>query len=370
MVSPRRIKKLTSDEIKNALPYLMFLKRKRCGKIKGRGCADGRGQREFISKEEASSPTASLYAIILTSLIDAIEERCVATTDIPGAFLQTDMPDDEPPVYIKFTGSMVTLLERIDHKTYSRCIHTTRKGKKILYAKANKAIYGTLKAALLFWKKLKGQLEEWGFVQNEYDPCTMNKVIDGKQATIVWHVDDLKISHVSEEVVNNILEKLENKFGGNAALVTTKGKIHDYLGMTIDYSKKGLVAVTMFDYLQDIVSTLPESLQTNRCFNTPAADHLFHVDPEAERLNTKDGELFHSMVAKLLFAAKRARPDIQTAISFLCTRVKDPDVDDWKKLIRVLGYIKETIFLPLTLGWTRLETSTGMWMHPSPYTMT
>ena len=55
--------------------------------------------------------------------------------------------------------------------------------------------------------------------------------------------------------------------------------------------------------------------------------------------------------AQLLFAAKRARPDIQTSIAFLCTRVQKPDEDDWKKLVRVLGYIKDTIFLPLTLGW-------------------
>ena len=55
-------------------------------------------------------------------------------------------------------------------------------------------------------------------------------------------------------------------------------------------------------------------------------------------------------MAKLLFAAKRARPDLQTAIAFLCTRVKSPDLDDWKKLIRVLSYLRDTIFLPLVLG--------------------
>ena len=74
-------------------------------------------------------------------------------------------------------------------------------------------------------------------------------------------------------------------------------------------------------------------------------------DDNANKLNRQDAEMFHSTVAKLLFAAKRARPDIQTAIAFLCTRVKSPDEDDQKKLIRVLGYIKNTIYLPLTIGW-------------------
>ena len=100
----------------------MFSKSKRCGKVKGRGCADGRAQREFTSKDEASSPTASLCATILASLMDAAEERCVVTTDIPRAFPQTEMPKDEDPVCTKFTGSMVDLLERIDPKPCGRCI--------------------------------------------------------------------------------------------------------------------------------------------------------------------------------------------------------------------------------------------------------
>ena len=178
VITPKHPSEMTKEDIANALPYLMFLKRKRCGKVKGRGCADGRGQREFISKDEASSPTASLYAIILTALVDAIEERYVITTDIPGAFLQTEMLEEEI-VYIKITGSMAELLERINPELYSSCIVTTRKGRKILFAKANKAIYGTLKAALLFWRKLRGKLEDWGFEGNPYDPCVTGRAQAG-----------------------------------------------------------------------------------------------------------------------------------------------------------------------------------------------
>ena len=115
----------------------------------------------------------------------------------------------------------------------------------------------------------------------------------------------------------------------------------------------------MFEYLQDLIATLPEDLQTNRVFNTPAGDHLFTVNEDADRLSSDKAETFHHYVAKLLFAAKRTRPDIATAIAFLCTRVKSPDVDDWKKLCRVLKYIQLTPFLPLTLGWD--ETGTAHW---------
>ena len=221
----------------------------------------------------------------------------------------------------------------------------------MLYAKANKAIYGTLKAALLFWENLSGKLQEWGFEINPYDKCTANKIINGKQCTINWHVDDLMISHVEPDVVIGILERLNEAYGTISPLTETRGNIHEYVGMVIDYSESGKVKFTMRDYLEDIIANLPESLISNKIAVTPAADHLLKVNEDSEKLNRVEADIFHRHVAKLLFASKRARPDIQTAIAFLCTRVQCPDVDDWKKLVQVLAYIKETLFLPLVLGW-------------------
>ena len=86
--------------------------------------------------------------------------------------------------------------------------------------------------------------------------------------------------------------------------------------MTIDFSNPGKVKFTMMDYLEDIIATLPESLQTNGNTTSPATVNLFNINPECEKLKTKESEMFHSYVAKLLFAAKRARPDLQTAIAF------------------------------------------------------
>jgi len=78
----------------------------------------------------------------------------------------------------------------------------------MLYVQLKKALYGTLQTALLFWKLLSETLQEWGFVLNPYDKCVANKNIERKQCTIIWHVDDLKISHADKNVVENILKKL------------------------------------------------------------------------------------------------------------------------------------------------------------------
>ena len=100
-VSPRMPNHLTAGEKKRALQYLMFLKRKRCGRVKARGCADGRPQRLYKGKEETSAPTARLESILLTSVIDAHEGREVVTCDIPGAFMQTDIDE---VVHVKLQG--------------------------------------------------------------------------------------------------------------------------------------------------------------------------------------------------------------------------------------------------------------------------
>jgi len=72
-----------------------------------------------------------------------------------------------------------------------------------------------------------------------------NKVINIKQCTIVCHVDKLKISHVDKEVVEGIIEILNKKFGKESLLTTARGKILEYQGMTLDYTKKVQVKISM-----------------------------------------------------------------------------------------------------------------------------
>jgi hypothetical protein len=61
------------------------------------------------------------------------------------------------------------------------------------------------RTALLFWENLtKFLMEELGFTVNPYDQCMVNKIIKGKQCTIIWHVDNLKLSHVRQSVLEDI----------------------------------------------------------------------------------------------------------------------------------------------------------------------
>ena len=228
---------LTKAQKRASLRYLMFLTKKPYGKIKARGCADGRKQRKTTNKEDASAPTVSIEAVMLSATIDAMEGRDVATVDIPGAFMQADIDE---VVHVKFEGEIAEMLVKLDPQMYRKYVKDEN-GKTVLYVELLKALYGTLKAALLFWKLLSSKLLSWGFVINPYDWCVANKMIDGKQCTIVWHVDDLKISHVDADTVTSTIKLIDDEFGNEAPITVTRGKVHDYLGMTLDYTEKGKV---------------------------------------------------------------------------------------------------------------------------------
>ena len=285
-------------------------------------------------------------------MIDAFEGRDVATVDIPGAFLQTKMPEDEEDVHVILDGRMAELLAKIAPDTYQEYVYH-RRGQAYIYCKCNVAIYGTLKAALLFWKKLSASLKSRGFVINEYDWCVANKTINGKQCTIVWHVDDLKISHVDSNVVDEVIASLKEEYGKVGEMTVRRGKIHDYLGMKLDFSKPKQFVVDMEDMIDEILSDVPEDM--GGVATTPAADHLFKVRDNVKKLPQEVADLFHRKTAQLLFVAQRGRPDLRTAISFLTKRVQSPDEDDYKKLVRLIKYIRRTKFLRLTIEATYLD---------------
>ncbi len=133
-----------------------------------------------------------------------------------------------------------------------------RKGTTILYLKLQKALHGLLRSALLFYNKPVVDLESDGFVLNPCDLCMANKVVEGKQMTVCWHVGDLKVSHCDPVQVTIFGEWLSEKYG--MAVATHWGKVHDYLRMIVGFSAKGKLIVTMMEYIKNIIKDFPEEI--------------------------------------------------------------------------------------------------------------
>ena len=163
-----------------------------------------------MNEEDIASPTVVLESIFITVAIEAYEDREVTTVDIPNTFIQTDNKGEK--VVMKVSGGLARILTSIAPNLYKHYL-MLEKGTPTLYLVVLKAIYGLLQSALLFYRKLRGDVEMKGFKINPYDPCVANKMIKGYQMTLTWHVDDVKISHKLESEVNNCINWLKKKYG-------------------------------------------------------------------------------------------------------------------------------------------------------------
>jgi hypothetical protein len=109
--------------------------------------------------------------------------------------------------------------------------------------------------------------------------------------------------------------------------------------------------MSMLDYVNEILAAFdkaePKGVRTK---TSAAPESLFNVDEDCEKLAQAKAVEFHNLVAKTLYATKRARPDTCTAIAFLTMRVREPDKDDWTKLVHLMRYIRGTCTMPLILS--------------------
>jgi len=192
---PKHWNNLSTKQKDKILEAFMFVEKKKSGQVKGRLVVNGKMQRGHISKDEASSPTAHSESIMLTGVIDAMEGRDVATGDIPNAFVGVVVTDEDKDyrVLIRLRGRVVDILCKIapDVYKYKRYVTVNKKGEKTLIVQCMNALYGTMVASLLYYKKFVKSLKRNGFKMNPYDPCVANKTVDGKVLTVCFHVDDV-----------------------------------------------------------------------------------------------------------------------------------------------------------------------------------
>jgi hypothetical protein len=221
----------------------MFIVKKRSGEYNAQVVAGGNKQRDYLSKEDSSSPTAATELVLLTSIVDAKEKRDVAIINIPNAFIQTVVEDKKDQVIMRIQGVIVNMLVRVAPDVYAQYVTDDKRGNKQLLVECMNAIYGTMVARLLYCCEFAASLTKKGFNMNPYNPCVWNKEIDGKQCTVCFHVNNCKISHVRSSVVDNIIKWLQPRYesiftDGSGKLKVSRGKVHKYLGMTLDFSPK------------------------------------------------------------------------------------------------------------------------------------
>ena len=175
-------------------------------------------------------------------------------------------------------------------------------------------------------------------------PCVLNRTVDGKQSTLLLHVDDIKVLSQIPGEAKNLHTYLQEKFG---KVTLNEGLRQNYLGVTFDYSVKGKVSVTMSGYESDLVNDWKEikiDCLSARDFNapaaTPAANNIFDKG-DSEMLEDRDSAIFHSYVMRVAYLSKRVKPEMCVGVSYLSTQVTKPNVDDMRKLDRAVRYVRD-----------------------------
>ena len=116
--------------------------------------------------------------------------------------------------------------------------------------------------------------------------------------------------------------------------------------MTFDLREKGEVALSQYDFVKKLYNELPEDMKEGRYRYTPAPEDLFKTNEDSPKLDCARKETYHCITAKTLWLSQRSRSDIQLATGYHCSRVKEPNEDDWKKLTWLMRYVWWTRFIP------------------------
>jgi hypothetical protein len=206
---------------------------------------------------------------------------------------------------------LVDMLVKIAPDIYKSYVTTDKKGNKQILVKCLNALYGTMVVSLLYYEKFTKSLTDKGYRVNPYDACVWNKTIGGKQCTICFHVEDCKISHVSKKVIDETIKWLRKQYesifeDGSGKMKVSQGRVHKYLGMTLDFTTKGQVKISMYDYVKEVIAAWDKAPQLTDGFVTvmakrtkksAAPEDLFKIDEDATKLDTGVGTVFTALPA-------------------------------------------------------------------------
>jgi hypothetical protein len=280
-------------------------------KMKARLVADGRDQESSLYPDKASPMVAIHSVFAVLGVMASKKWLTVAKIDVKGAFIQTPMEGES--VYM-----------RLDQKISAYVVELYPRMKKYveedgcLYSVLLKAMYGCIQASSLWYKFLKGILEKMGYKMSQTDKCVFCKKVGDRVFILLVYVDDI-LALVDRDEAERIRKNLDQQFGKVQFEV---GKKLSYLGMEISITEKG-VTIDMTFYAKKILEE--EDVVEMK---SPCTRMMFIVKSSVNLLDEETRKWLHTKTAKLLYLAKRARPDILTAVSFLCTRVQCATIED------------------------------------------
>jgi len=277
---------------------------------------------------ETHCPTVNPISVMTQLNLAAVERNLIAAYDIKGAFLLTPMQHGKR-MFIKISGDVVEhWVARYPER--KKWLHDDG----CLYFEIKRYVYGLHEAPHEFNQLLDKTLLDIGFRRNQADPCAYSKPVDEGFIRLSVHVDDILLTCPHNKHRSWFEDKLEQHF----PLVKQYDTV-SYLGMVIGRTDGGDVTVNQSGYLSTLLQKYGCD-DLKKAPGTPAIVETFtDLNGDTETYNSTK---YLSLIMSLMFIARFTRPDVLFLVSFLATRCKNPTVSDWKKAIRILGYLSGT----------------------------
>jgi hypothetical protein len=347
---------VTREEIKSTIPAVTIFKEKykpdgSFDKLKARTSAGGNRLDPTTLAENLSSPTVDITSVYVLAALAALESWYTYTIDIAGAFLNACLPEKYraimrldkqlADIYVKIKGCE-------DYKKYLRS-----DGSLLVLLK--KALYGHPMASMLWYEHLSTTFMKNGYKKMKSDECIFVKTIGKEKSIICIHVDD--ILHIcSSKRLQDELETLLIKEYKEIS-VEGGGDTINYLGMRFIFDRSNnSVSIDQKGYVEDLIKTF----NISGTAVSPATSNLFEDIEENDgdnngTTNEQSNKEYASKVMKLMYLAKRTRPDILLAVSYLSTKIQKPRSIHFKHLNRIYRYIASTPIMGITLKPTSLQ---------------
>jgi hypothetical protein len=322
------------------IPSSMFLKEKflpsgEFDKLKARLVANGNFQElSNLERKASSSPTVATASVMTVLAVAAKKKWKHRVLDFASAYLNAKLRTVTQYMTLSPTVSKVLLELQPEMARYLNPNGT-------ITVKLQKALYGLVEAARLWYEHLSATLIELGFRKSTADNCVFIRTTEsGEECVICLHVDDLLITGSSDEIIDELVRGLEKRYKG---LSQQTGDTISYIGMQITFNRaEGSVTIRQPGYIDEM---LKQHNVTGKAI-TPGTQKLFEVNPDSKPVNRT---LFLSKLMKGMYLTKRTRPDALLEMTHLATRSAAPTEDDMAKLDRVYMYFNATRDLPLVL---------------------
>lgn len=287
--------------------------RKSDGRHKARLVVRGYEQKQGQDYREVFSPVARHASMRLLLSIAASEEMEIFVFDVKSAFLNGDLKEtifmNQPEGFNDGTGRICLL---------------------------KKSLYGLKQAPKIWNDEFKSFMKTMNFEDADDDPCVFYN--RDRSVILTLHVDDGLMIGADVGAMNEILDKIDNKFGVKRQLVTNEPVT--YLGMQVKWTSSGI-----FVSQSEFVTRL---LQRFKCVDVNPASTPIEIGMVTDRENmVGDKPLsklvpYREAVGSLLYLATMSRPDLSFSVNYLSRFNSCPMVSHWKMVKRVFQYLKGT----------------------------